>query len=30
MTAIFAIIKRLLASNKISCIVTALVVVWVN
>lgn len=27
MTAIFAIIKRLLASNKISCIVTALVVV---
>ncbi len=27
MTAVFAIMKRLLASNKISCIVTALVVV---
>ena len=27
MTAVFAIVKRLLASNKISCIVTALVVV---
>ena len=28
MTAIFAIVKRLLASDKISFILTALVVLW--